>query len=59
LAKTETDRRKVVARLVRDGWQYRGGGEHDIYTRADRPGIIIAVLRHRTLSPGVARVRAE
>ena len=51
----ETNRRKVVARLEREGWSERYGGEHDITTHAARPGRIISVPRHRTLSPGVAR----
>jgi predicted RNA binding protein YcfA (HicA-like mRNA interferase family) len=54
----ETDRRKVVARLEREGWQSRGGGEHDVYKHPGKPGRII-VPRHRTLSPGVARAIAR
>jgi predicted RNA binding protein YcfA (HicA-like mRNA interferase family) len=56
--RSETDRRKIVARLVREGWQNRGGGEHDVYKHPDKPGRII-VPRHRTLSPGVARAVAK
>jgi len=51
----ETNRRKVVRRLEREGWIERHGGERDICTCAARPGRIISVPRHRTLSPGVAR----
>src|ERR1700687_3868846 len=54
----ETNRSKVVARLERDGWQGRGGGAHDVYKHPARPGRIV-VPRHRTLSPGVARVIAR
>jgi hypothetical protein len=28
----ETNRNKVVARLVRDGWVGRHGGDHDVYS---------------------------
>jgi predicted RNA binding protein YcfA (HicA-like mRNA interferase family) len=55
----ETNRAKVVARLEREGWINRGGGSHDVYTNAARPGVIISVPRHRTLSPGVARKIAK
>jgi len=43
-----------VARLRRDGWMERHGGDHDVFKHPNRPGRII-VPRHRTLSPGVAR----
>jgi predicted RNA binding protein YcfA (HicA-like mRNA interferase family) len=54
----ETNRAKIVARLQRDGWIERHGGEHDVFTHSARPGRII-VPRHRTLSPGVARAIAK
>lgn len=54
----ETNRSKVVARLEREGWQARHGGDHDVYKHPDRRGRIV-VPRHRTLSPGVARVIAK
>ena len=53
-----TNRNKVVARLERDGWVGRHGGDHDVYKHPARPGRIV-VPRHRTLSPGVARVIAK
>lgn len=55
----EMNRSKVVARLSREGWIERHGGEHDVYTHAARAGRIISVARHRTLSPGVARKIAK
>jgi predicted RNA binding protein YcfA (HicA-like mRNA interferase family) len=55
----ETNRRRVVARLEREGWIERHGGEDDIYIHTARPGRIIAVPPHRTLSPGVARKIAK
>lgn len=54
----ETIRTKVVARLERDGWVGRHGGDHDVYKHPARPGRII-VPRHRTLSLGVARAIAK
>jgi predicted RNA binding protein YcfA (HicA-like mRNA interferase family) len=54
----ETNRRRIVARLKREGWQETHGGEHDKYKHPNRPGRVI-VPRHNTLSPGVARQIAE
>jgi mRNA interferase HicA len=51
----ETNRNKLVARLERDGWV---GRDHDVFKHPARPGRIV-VPRHRTLSPGVARVIAK
>ena len=51
----ETDRGKVVRRLVKEGWELRRhGSEHDIYSHPTKSGRII-VPRHRVLSPGVGR----
>ena len=52
--KPETNTRKVVARLKRDGWFIAHRGRHDIYEHAEKPGGI-QVPRHRELSSGVAR----
>ena len=57
MPKAETDRAKVVARLVADGWQNVGGGSHDKFVKAGRPSIMVP--RHRSLSPGVARSIAK
>jgi predicted RNA binding protein YcfA (HicA-like mRNA interferase family) len=53
VAQLETNQRKVAARLKREGWVQRHGGDHDVFKHPSRPGRII-VPRHRTLSPGVA-----
>lgn len=55
----ETSSRKIKARLEREGWINRGGGSHDLYKHPDRKGERIAVPRHTTLSPGVARTIAR
>ena len=54
----ETNRAKVVARLEREGWTVRHGGDHDVYKHPGRPGRIV-IPRHRTLSMGVSRVIAK
>jgi mRNA interferase HicA len=54
----ETNRSKVVARLEREGWVIRHGGDHDVFKHPARRGRIV-VARHRTLSIGVARVIAK
>jgi predicted RNA binding protein YcfA (HicA-like mRNA interferase family) len=54
----ETNTRKVVARLKREGWINTGGGGHDIFKHPRKGGRIV-VPRHRELSPGVARSIAK
>lgn len=54
----ETDRAKIVSRLVREGWTGRHGGSHDVFKHPDKPGRIV-LPRHRTVSPGVAREAAR
>jgi hypothetical protein len=49
----ETNRAKVVNRLVAEEWENAGGSNHGKFRKAGRPSIIVP--RHRTLSPGVAR----
>lgn len=54
----ESNRKKIIARLEREGWELKGGKGHDKYRHPRKPGIII-VPRHRELSFGVARDIAE
>jgi predicted RNA binding protein YcfA (HicA-like mRNA interferase family) len=54
----EFARNKVAARLAREGWIVRHGGDHDVYKHPLRPGRIV-LPRHRMLSPGVARAVAK
>lgn len=54
----ETNTRKVIARLQREGWINTGGGRHDVFKHCGKPGRIV-VPRHRALSPGVAREIAK
>ena len=54
----ETNSRKIIARLMREGWVNDGGGKHDIFKHGSKPGRIV-VPRHREQSPGVARSIAK
>jgi predicted RNA binding protein YcfA (HicA-like mRNA interferase family) len=51
----ETNTRKVIARLKREGWIDKGGGRHDKFEHPEKPNITLIIPRHRELSPGVAR----
>jgi predicted RNA binding protein YcfA (HicA-like mRNA interferase family) len=51
----EIDTRKIVSRLLRDGWVNVGGSKHDKFEHPERPGVLIVVPRHRQQSAGVAR----
>jgi predicted RNA binding protein YcfA (HicA-like mRNA interferase family) len=59
MRKPETNTRRIIARLEREGWVNIGGGKHDKFRHADRPGTTIMVPRHRELSDGVARAIAK
>ena len=51
----ETDRAKVVRRLKSENWIGTAGARHDVFKNVGKLGVTIAVPRHRTLSPSVAR----
>jgi predicted RNA binding protein YcfA (HicA-like mRNA interferase family) len=51
----ETNTRRIVARLLREGWRQIAGGNHDKFSNPARPGELIIVPRHRDVSAGVAR----
>ena len=55
----DTNTRKVIAQLLREGWANAEGTKHDKFVNAARPGVTIVVPRHRELSPGVARSIAK
>lgn len=50
----ETNTRKIIRRLKREGWVQKTGGKHDKFSNPDRPGVMIVVPRHREQSIGVA-----
>ncbi len=53
VAVLETNRSKIVSKLLREGWELaRHGSGHDVY-RHRQKGVVI-VPRHRVVSPGVA-----
>ena len=51
----ETNTKKIVARLKREGWSGVVGGKHDKFTHPGKPGALIVVPRHKQQSAGVAR----
>jgi predicted RNA binding protein YcfA (HicA-like mRNA interferase family) len=55
VAQPETNTRKIIARLGREGWSNEGRGNHDKFTHPDRPGVLVIVPRHPKVTPGVAR----
>jgi predicted RNA binding protein YcfA (HicA-like mRNA interferase family) len=56
----ETNTSKIRRRLSREGWELaRHGGNHDIFAHPDRPGVLIPVPHHRSVSPLVARSIAK
>jgi predicted RNA binding protein YcfA (HicA-like mRNA interferase family) len=58
MAAIETNTRKIVAHLERDGWAREAGGKHDKYTHPTKLGLIV-VPRHKEQSRGVARSIAK
>ena len=59
MASIETNTRKIVARLQREGWTKETGGKHDKYKHREKPGTLIVVPRHAEQSIGVARSIAK
>ena len=55
----ETNTRKIIARLKREGWESFGGAKHDQFVHPKRPNVLVVVPRHRTCSAGVARDAAK
>jgi predicted RNA binding protein YcfA (HicA-like mRNA interferase family) len=54
MPKVETNRRDIIARLEREGWVNRGGGNHDVFEHPQRKGRVV-VPRHRAVNPITAR----
>ena len=59
MSKVETNTRKIVARLEKEGWANIGGANHDRVVNDRRPEEMIVVPRHKELTPGVARSIAK
>ncbi len=51
----ETNTRKIIARLEKEGWIIIYGGRHDKFENQIYPGLTLILQRHREVSPGVAR----
>lgn len=58
MAAPETNTRKIVARLKREGWIDVGGTKHAKFKHPDKREPI-QVPRHRTVTPKVARSIAK
>jgi predicted RNA binding protein YcfA (HicA-like mRNA interferase family) len=52
----ETNTRKIIARLEREGWTNVGGGNHDRFTHRNRSEIMIPVPRHKELTSGARSI---
>lgn len=48
----ETNTAKIIARLLREGWQNVGGARHDKFRKPGQSAIMVP--RHRQVTPGVA-----
>jgi len=48
----ETNTARIVARLLREGWEDVGGTKHTKFRKAGQPAIMVP--RHRQVTPGVA-----
>lgn len=57
MPKFEDNRRKIIARLLAEGWTSIGGGAHENFVKAGHR--MIQVPRHRTVSQGVAQSIAK
>ena len=51
----ETNTRKIIARLEREGWRNVGSGRHDKFEHAENSQAFIIGPRQREVSFGVAR----
>lgn len=55
----ETNARKIIARLKRDGWVDAGGAKHSKFVHPDRPSERIMEPRHSELKKGLAAAIAR
>jgi predicted RNA binding protein YcfA (HicA-like mRNA interferase family) len=52
--KVATSTRKIIARLLKEGWKNIGGSKHDRFAHPNHPGVRVVVPRHRDQYPGTA-----
>jgi hypothetical protein len=55
----ETETRRIVARLRKEGWVDVGGAKHDKSEHPDRPEVLMIVPNHKQQTLGVARSIAK
>lgn len=55
MAAVETNTRKIIRRLEREGWVKVTGGKHDKFEHPRRDEILIVVPRHKDQPIGLAR----
>jgi hypothetical protein len=55
----ETETKRVLDRLAREGWVGEVGTKHSKFAHPGHPGVRIMVPRHRVLTEGVARSIAK
>lgn len=48
----EANTAKIIARLLREGWEDAGGTKHAKFRKVGLPAILVP--RHRQVTPGVA-----
>jgi hypothetical protein len=59
MAKVETNTRRIVTRLLAEGWYRTGGSRHQTFAHADRPQTFVVLSRQKEQSIGVARHAAK
>ncbi len=55
MTKLETNRTRIVSRLISEGWLSEGGAKHEKFYHPERPGNKIMVPRHKDMTYGVAK----
>ena len=55
MASIETNTRKIIARLKREGWIEAGGSKHAKFEHPEKPGRAVIVPRHSVQNTGTAR----
>ena len=58
MAALETNTKRIVGRLEREGWVSHGGKRHVVFKHPGKPGRVV-VARHREQTIGVARQIAK
>ena len=52
MASIETNTRKIIARLKREGWIEAGGSKHAKFEHPEKPGGAVIVPRHSVKNTG-------